>query len=84
MGELRDEDIDYEPIPKKGKGGKKKGGKKGRSYSPPASPLPQDVFERIEKIFQKPKDFDIKVYRLQIIEHSYTIPLKKARKLTSI
>ena len=63
MGELRDEDIDYEPTPKKGKGGKKKGGKKRKSYSPPESPLPQDVFERIEKIFQKPKDFDIKVYR---------------------
>ena len=67
MGEIRDEDLDYEPTPKKGKpikgGGKKKGGKKGKSYSPPESPLPQDVFERIEKIFQKPKDFDIKVYR---------------------
>ena len=73
MGELRDEDLDYEPTPKKGNpikrgnlikgGGKKKGGKKGKSYSPPESPLPQDVFERIEKIFQKPKDFDIKVYR---------------------
>ena len=58
------EDIDsHRPGPKKGKGIKRKGGKKGKSYSPPESPLPQDVFERIEKIFQKPKDFDIKVYR---------------------
>ena len=65
------------PFPKKAKGGnfgrKKGGGKKGKkAYSPPESPLPQDVFERIEKIFQKPKDFDIKVYieiSLQIIVH---------------
>ena len=73
------------PFPKKAKGGKKKGGgKKGKKdYSPPESPLPQDVFERIEKIFQKPKDFDIKVYieiSLQIVHYffrAYFLPCTK-------
>ena len=64
------------PFPKKAKGGnfgkKKGGGKKGKkAYSPPESPLPQDVFERIEKIFQKPKDFDIKVYIEISLQHFY-------------
>ena len=67
MGGYDSEPESLPPPPKKGKG-KKMGGnyggkKKGKkAYSPPESPTPQDVFERIEKIFQKPKDFDIKVY----------------------